>query len=351
MKNNILRWSCCFIIILIFQAMGWAASSSGIIISGAVKQPIRLTLDDLAKFQSISVRLNEVDSNKNFLGVFNYQGVPLRSILELAYVQKEESSFSKLLDMAIVIRNKSGKQIVLSWGEVFYKNPAETIIAFSATPIMPHKDYASLPKSDFPEKWFNQLKRPIGLPKLVVANDFYTDRSLEEITSIEMVDLNPKLMSKKMDKLHSFSFNISGVVKTPLMVADLSAYPRTEVMIKVVGDGKGYHGLIQASGVPLVKLLEKAGAQMDINTGYLISAPDGYRSLLSFGELFLNPAGGRIMIADQIDNKPIEKDGKFTLLLPDDLSADRTVKAVGNIEVINLKTSPKVYTISLEQIQ
>ncbi|MFA5322895.1 MAG: hypothetical protein WC373_09505, partial [Smithella sp.] len=180
MKKNILRWSCCLIIILVFQAMGWAASSPSVRISGAVKQPLRLTIDDLAKFQSINVRLNEVDSKKNFHGVFNYQGVSLRTLLELACIQKEENSFVKKLDMAIVVRNKAGKQIVLSWGEVFYKNPAETVIAFSAMPIMPYR----LEKY---EKWSNLLNRPIGFPKLVVANDLYNDRCMEEITSIEVI--------------------------------------------------------------------------------------------------------------------------------------------------------------------
>lgn len=340
MKKNILRWSCCFIIILIFQAMGWAASSSGVSISGAVKQPIRLTLDDLAKFQSINVRLNEVDSGKNFQGVFNYQGVPLRTILELASIQKEESHFVKKLDMAIVVRNKVGKQIVLSWGEVFYKNPAETVIAFSAAPIMPYRPEKY-------EKWSNLLKRPIGFPKLVVANDLYNDRCMEEITSIEVIDLNPQLKIQTLDKLQSPSFTISGSVKTPLSVADLSAYPHTEAMTKVVGDGKGYLGLNQIKGVPLVKLLEKAGAQMDINTVCLVSAPDGYRTLLSFGELFLNPAGARVLVADQIDNQALEENGKFKLVIPDELSADRSVNAVENIEVINMKKAPQVYVISV----
>jgi DMSO/TMAO reductase YedYZ molybdopterin-dependent catalytic subunit len=320
--------------------MGWAASSPSISISGAVKQPLRLTLDDLAKFQSIDVRLNEVDSKKNFHGVFNYRGVPLRTLLELACIQKEENTFVKKLDMAIVVRNKVGKHFVLSWGEIFYRNPAEIIISFSAAPILPYRPEKY-------EKWSNLLNRPIGFPKLVVANDLYNDRCMEEITSIEVIDLNPPLKIRKTDQLHSSSFTISGSVKTPLPVTDLTSYSHTEAMTKVVGDGKGYLGLNQVKGVPLVNLLEKAGAQMDLDTVYLVSAPDGYRMLLSFGELFLNPAGARVLIADQIDNQPLEQNGKFKLVIPEELSADRSVNAVENIEVINLKKSPRVYIISV----
>lgn len=340
MRKYIFTWFCCLILFFIFQMTGWAASPSGISISGAVKQPIRLTLENMSKFQSINVRLNEVDSQQNFQGVFNYQGVPLRTILELAYIQKEEASFLKFLDVAIVVRNKVGKQIVLSWGEVFYRNPAEIIIAYCASPIMPEK-------AEGREKWLNTLSKPIGFPKLVVAGDFYIDRCMEEVTSIEVIVLNPTLKPEKMANLNPHSFTISGWVKTPLFISDLTAYSRTEVMIKVVGSGKGYQGSKQVSGVPLVKLLEKAGARMDINTVYLVTHSDGYRAVLSFGELFLNPDGGRILIADGNDNQGIGKEGRFTLAVPDDLSSDRNVKGIESIEVINLKTSPQVYIISV----
>ncbi len=40
------------------------------------------------------------------------------------------------------------------------------------------------------------------------------------------------------------------------------------------------------------------------------------------------------MIADSADNQPLKKEGKFCLVLPNDLSADRWVKSVDRIEVI-----------------
>ena len=41
------------------------------------------------------------------------------------------------------------------------------------------------------------LSRKVGYPKLVVANDFYTDRSLEDVTNIEVVDLHLKMAIRK----------------------------------------------------------------------------------------------------------------------------------------------------------
>ncbi len=209
-------------------------------------------------------------------------------------------------------------------------------MAFSATPIMPHKKCESCHKPEIYENWFGQLKRPVGLPKLILANDFYTDRSLEEITSIEVVDLKPVIKTQKMAKLHSPSLLVSGAVKKSLTISDLSSYTHKEILTKQVGEGMGFHGLKWVEGVPLVDILKKAGAEMDLSTVFLISAPDGYRSSVSFGELFLNPGGDRMLMADVVNHNPLDKDGKFFFIPPDDLAADRDVKAVEKIEVINL---------------
>lgn len=328
----------CLIFLFIFQARGWTDSAAGFSISGSVKQPIRLTSEDLAGFQSVNVRLNEVDSDKNFSGSFNYQGVPLRTLLELATIQKEETSFPKNLDVVVIIRNTAGKQVVLSWGEVFYRNPSGMIIAYTAKPVMPELSQGI-------EKWRNTLERPIGFPKLVVANDFYTDRSVESVASIEVMVPDAPLKQQKTDNPYASSFSISGAVKTPLTIADLADWPHKNTAIKVTGSGKGYHGLQQVSGVSLARLLEKAGAQTDFNTVYMVSHSDGYRAALSFGELFLSPAGERMLISE--DSKGAGQEGRFTLHMPDDLSSDRNVKGIAHIEVINLKKTPRVYIIGV----
>jgi precorrin-4 methylase len=341
--------SICLFMIIFFQAQGWSASAPAVVrITGLVKQPMSLTSEDLARYETVNVRLTEVTKDTQFHGVFNYRGVPLKTLLELASIEKEKKDFSKPVDMAIVIRNKAGKQIVLSWGEIMFRNPADTVLAFSATPIFPYRDCGHCHKPDVYKERQDQLTRQVGFPKLVLANDFYTDRSLEDVVHIEVVDLNPKLtVNRKSSKLFSPSMTITGSGKNLLTIKDLSSYPHMDIMTKPVGEGMGYHGLRKYTGVSLVNLLEKAGAKMDTETAFIVSSVDGYRSLLSYGELFLAPGGERIMIADSLDGKPIDKDGKFLLMPPDDLAADRDVKAVDKIDVINLKRDPKVFIISI----
>jgi precorrin-4 methylase len=335
-----------YVLFILFVFSGVAFSSS-INVTGVVKQPLNLSMDDLRRFESVSARLNEVTADKGFHGVFSYRGVPLRTLLELATVQKEESDFFKPVDLAVVIRNSAGQQTVLSWGEIFYRNPAEVLIAFSATPIMPHRECSTCHTPEIYNKWFDPLKRNVGLPRLVVANDFYTDRSLENISSIEVIDLHPDITSQKVKDLFSPEFVLNGALKKKMNIADISSYPRLEVLAKTTGDGKGYHGLNTYNGVPLIEIMRKAGINPDINSVILISSPDGYRSLISYGELFFTPYGRDIIIADMAEGQPLKENGKFIALLPDDLSADRWVKAVNKIEVISLKQSPKLYIIGV----
>jgi hypothetical protein len=43
------------------------------------------------------------------------------------------------------------------------------------------------------------------------------------------------------------------------------------------------------------------------------------------------------MIVDKIDGQPIDEGGKFRVIPPDDAMADRTVKAVQEIEVMRVQ--------------
>lgn len=332
---------CAAMLACVLAVEAWASSEAALSITGEVTQPLSLSLSDLERMEAAKVRLNEVYRDGSFHGVFRLEGPSLASLLDLAEVKKEEGGFFKKVDMAIVVRNRQGSQVVLSWGEVFYRNPAEVIISFRATPVMPWK------ASEVKPEWLEQLKRPVGFPKLVLANDFYTERCIEEITNIEVVNLHPQLELKKGESLVSPQFAIDGEVAKPSTVKELSSLPRVEVPTKLVGEGGGFHGLETYQGVLLAHLLKKAGIKPDLSSFILASAPDGYRSLVSYGELFQGRSGQDILIADTVNGKPLEKNGKFCLIFPNDLSADRTVKAVDKLQVITLKREPKLYVISV----
>lgn len=61
----------------------------------------------------------------------------------------------------------------------------------------------------------------------------------------------------------------------------------------------------------------------------------------------MNPDGKHILIADGKENQGVAKEGRFTLVIPNDLSSDRNVKGITSIEVVSLKPPPKVYIIGV----
>jgi len=318
-----------------------ASPSAALTIGGAVKQPLSLNNDDLAKIQSVTIRLAEITRDKNYNGVFTYCGVPLKALLEMASIEKKGALFNKPVDIAIVVSDNTGKTATLSWGEVFYKNSSDIIVAVSATPVTPHHtNCGECHQASFYESALNKLKRKIGFPKLVIANDFFTDRSIESISHIEVVDLKKDKPKKKMETLFSPKFTIDNKGKS-LEIKDLSGYPRIDVTVKEVGDGRGYHGLKNFTGVSFRDLLKKAGVGSEIDTVFLVSSPDGYQATFSYGEVFFAPGGERIIMADTLGQKPLKDGGKFLLLPPDDLAADRDVKAVNKIEIIYMDSITK----------
>lgn len=335
------------IFLLLGAATVWAEQGTTVSITGMVKYPLNLSSADLDKFDRSRIGLSEVLRDGSFRGVFQYEGVALKALLDLAVIEKTDSDFFKPIDLAIVARNRSGEQVVLAWGEVFYQNPASVILATSAKPVMPMTACENCHTPEEYSPWFDQLTREVGLPKLVLENDFYTDRCLEEVVNIEVVNLHPRVPSEKSEMLFSPSFEIIGGVRIPLTVDDLSSFRHVDMTVKQAGEGKGYHGLKRFRGVALVDVLKKAEPAENANSAILISAPDGYRSLLSYGELFLTSRGNNIILADKLDGKPIEENGKFYLILPDDLAADRWVKAVGKIEIIDFGEAPKLYVIGV----
>lgn len=346
--RNIPHALCFFALLFLVFPLECHASRQALTITGLVKRPLTLTVEDLAKFQSAAVRINDIRKGGAFHGVFTTQGVPLRNLLEVALVEKEASSYAKPVDLAIVVRDRNGKKVALSWGEVFYRNPSDVVIAYSAAPIMPHHmDCTSCHATGFSKPYLDQLSRTVSLPKLVMANDFDSDRSLEGIVTIEVVNLDPRGAAKKKGELFSPRMVVSGLMEYPVTIFSLDNLPRTTVAVNIVGEGKGFHGRGVYGGVPLSDLIEAVGIEPDLRSVVSVTSPDGYRSLVSWGELILSPQGQRIVIADEWNGKPIEKGGAFVLVVPDDLAADRDVKAVTKIEVHAFNEPARMYIIGM----
>ncbi len=314
-------------------------------ILGLVKQPMTVSIKDLMSHQSVTVRLNDVKSDGAFRGVFKLTGVPLRTLLEMAQIQKKESVFSRAMDLAILVRGTSGDPVILSWGEVFYRNPSEFVLAYASTGLLPHKECASCHAPETYEPWRNQILREIPYPKLVVTRDFYSDRSVEAVTSIEVVELGYDIgyqVAKKdaPKELRAETVKITDASSKTMEYGSFDKHLRYQARVIQAGDGTGFHGVRTYDGISLKALLEDLGYGPDPSSAFLFSARDGYRVLLSNGEIFYCSTGKEIMLSDTMNGTPLEDSGKFQLVPVDDQSADRWLKGVATIDMV--KHEPKV---------
>lgn len=332
--------------LLLAPDSGRCASDAGLSIIGAVLQPLHVAMEDLSSYQTMQVQLNEVCSDGGFHGVFSYRGVPLKNLLSLARVAKGDTSFSQPIDLAIRVTSRQGQQVALSWGEVFAKNPSSVLVATAAEPVMPQKNCSGCHHTEEYKARLEQYERKPVLPKLVVSDDRYADRCLDDISSIEVIDLRPGMEARTLPQLYSPSFDITGSVPRKMTISKLSPFPKIDIPVRH-GECKGYHGIQKYSGTALKSIAAKAGIEANWNSVLLVSAPDGYRALVSCGELFLSAAGERIIIADRLGGKKLEKEGKFYLICAEDLIFDRRVDAVSRIEVISLREQPKLYVIGV----
>ena len=323
---------------LIFSSTGLCEEAgSGLNITGAVRNPLEITMNSLETLSTSEVQLNDVIENGEFKGIFEVRGVPLRDLLDLAHVEKKETDFKKPIDLAILVRNGAGQMVTLSWGEVFFRNKDEIILATSAKPVFPRKGIDHFENKDEYQQMVKVLNRAVGLPRLIVRSDFYTDRSIEGVTEIEVYDLHPDIPGKKSSNPYSENFVVNGTVMKPYTIDRFEEPSLRKITAHIVGEGRGYHGTHDLRGISLKELIMAARSNLNLNTVFLVSAADAYRSLLSYGEVFLNPHSDRILVANERDGKLIKEDGKFIMVLPDDLFADREVKAIKRIEVISLE--------------
>ena len=301
-------------------------------LTGLTAQPLRLTLADLSRLASVRMMHQEVTRDGAYHGTYWLQGAPLRDLLALAQVDKPEGAFAKRGNLALRVTSRSGRQVALSWGEVFLHNPAEVILAVSAQPVTPREKGAA---------------RRVGLPKLVLGSDKTSDRALEEVVSIEVMEALPAPSGPRSQAAPAPTLTIQGPDGQKHLLDKLPALPRATVQARQVGTNMGFYGSHRFTGAPLADLLPKLGLKGGPNTVYLVSAPDHYYSLISWGELFLGPLGRRILVADRRDGKPLGKDGRFKVVLPDDLWSERWVRSASLVRAVELKPRARLYVIGM----
>lgn len=320
------------------SASSGAKSPATVTITGLVRQPLRLGLRDLKAFDSVSVR--RVDHRTDgFFGDFECRGVPLTALISLAGPRKESSSFMRPTDLAIVVRNNSGQRALFSYGELLFRSPSDVVLAFDAEPVIPRRSCDSCHKNRSDHNWREALNRKPLLPRLVAGRDLDADRSLEGVTSIEVVELfsseiQPNSKGKPQPS-RSQAIEIRDGTALLATARSLDSYSRHNVHALEVGDAMGYHGEVRCEGALLTDVLTAAKAPSGPDVGYVVAAADGYRVLLSSAELFSTAQPPPILVVDRCNGQPLGEQGAFKLIVANDTIAERWVKSVASINIVH----------------
>jgi DMSO/TMAO reductase YedYZ molybdopterin-dependent catalytic subunit len=316
---------CCALLTL-FLAKTAVSQETSIAVRGELEKELSLSLADIKAMPPFLIRdvpliPERVRDRKDEEKVTQttFRGVLLRDVLWKAgmkYKRKwEPGAF-------IQVRNKNNREIVFSFGEIFYSSIGRSVlIAYER----------------------EELPCP---PTLVAATDIHDGRMMTDLTEIKVSRVDVELLAyddKARNRVRppSTKFTVLDPVSKKQQVirpADLKALPSIHVPNAVmIGECEGFHGIHSLDGVPLGTLLRRMLSIPDpapYNRYVLITSDDGYCATYSFGEIFNSRMGDQIVIATIKDGKPLlPTDGFAMSVTGEDSTGGRSVKRIKKIEV------------------
>jgi hypothetical protein len=232
------------------------------------------------------------------------------------------AEFKPIIDLYVEIDNEKGEKVVFSWGEIYYPdNLHKILIANSVARIVPSKTK---------ELW------PLPVEsKIVAASDLVTERNISSPVRITVksyqhsfsVKKNLSPMFSSGIELYSSSDKVGQIETIP---ADLKNISYNTIFY---GRGKGIHSTNPFNGVMLKDLLFKYYRfnSENLRSGIIcIAGKDGYRTVLSYSELFnRNDQQEFMLVKTKID----EDGGLFRIFAAADFFSDRAVKSVSEIHL------------------
>jgi DMSO/TMAO reductase YedYZ molybdopterin-dependent catalytic subunit len=297
-----------------------------IAVRGELQKELSLSLADLKAMPSFLIRdvpmiPERVRDRKDEEKVTQttFRGVLLRDIL-----WKAGMKFKRKWEPGtfIQVRDKNNREIVFSFGEIFYSSIGRSVLI-------------AYEREDLPCQ-----------PTLIIATDIHDGRKMTDLAEIRVSRVDVELLAyddKEKKKVRppttEFTlFDLAGKKQQVIRPSDLKALPAIHIPNAVmIGECEGFHGIHSLDGVPLSALLGKILSIPDpapYNRYVLITSDDGYCATYSFGELFNSRLGDQIVIATMKDGKPLSPTDGFAMSVTgEDSTGGRSVKRIKKIEV------------------
>jgi hypothetical protein len=291
-------------------------------IEGEVANPGKVDFTELT-IHSVIVKETLLDSagGDKFVGCYRYDGYSLFDILDKRILKKANSSeFRPIIDLYVEIENDKGEKVVFSWGEIYYPNDLHKIlIASGVSRIIPSKTK---------ELW------PLPVEsKIVAAGDLVTERNIGSPVRITVKSYQHSFPVKQdMSPMYSSQIDLFNSSKS---VRQIKTIPQNlnKVTFNTIfyGRGKGIHSTTPFNGVLLKDLLLKdyPVKRDNLRSGIIcIAGKDGYRSIVTYSELFNRNDQQEFMLIKTGDQ---EDGGLFRIFAAADFFSDRAIKSVSEI--------------------
>jgi hypothetical protein len=293
-------------------------------IQGEVQSPSTVDLNELP-LRSVPIKELAFENGKRaFKGAYFVSGYSLYYILNRAKIKKAaENTFKPPVDMYVVVENDKGEKAVFSWGEIFYKDSFDILITKTIQPINPARAKITWP---LPEE-----------PRLISGNDLLNVRFVSNPTKITVKSNFENGSGDKPKDIYSAEITIA--TKTgSTSVGDFgsSIGKRTNEGI-LFGHGMGFKEVFSGSGYRLKDVVSShaplATERMKA-AFFAVTAKDGYRVVFSASEI-MNRNDNHDFILN--DLKDATTGGRYTLIVTSDFFADRDVRSVEKITLIEIQ--------------
>ncbi|MBF0500860.1 MAG: hypothetical protein HQM09_12050 [Candidatus Riflebacteria bacterium] len=350
-----------------FSMNSQSQAASELKITGAIEKEVADILPLLEKCQLTDEKLKWPLPDGSYRGTYEFRGYALGDLLKIIGVKKKTADgFDRELDMYIQVIGKGGEKAAFSYGEVFLGAGNNDVMIFNqARFLMPHKhdDLASMGYQI--EKWMDcssslpSLKNceschagpkppKLSIPKgfsVVAMQDGWPGRCIEDVVEIRVCQVastpEVKLTNQERDVMWVEDPQIVLLSGEKISAGTLIGSTTADLQIQdcSFGLGKGFHGIHPREGFDLGGLLKKRAGSFDPKNCYLlVTGADGYRSLFSGGEVFLNPINGNVCMMVAEDREILKKGyGKYKVYSQRDFFIDRSVRAVREISWHNVE--------------
>ena len=282
---------------------------------------------DFSVLQQRSVIVKETllsdTGGDRFVGAYRYDGYSLFDILNERIIKKDNSEeFNPIIDLYVEVEGKTGEKVVFSWGEIYYPNNLHRIIiASGVSRIVPSKskDLWPLPSSS----------------KIVDGNDLVTERNISDPIKITVKSVRKSFtVVRGMSPLYSKEIKLFEGDKQLGVISPVKEKEVITFYTIFYGRGRGIHSTSPFYGLLLRNVLGKyfTLSRENLRLGMVcIAGQDGYRSAVSFSELFNRSDQQEfLLVRTQVD----EDGGLFRVFAAADFFSDRAIKSVSEVHLV-----------------